>query len=396
VSNVKCILVIFLTIILAVPASMAVQDGQLLIWINGDKPYTALQALGNKFAKDTDIPVTVEHPDKPENKFAQAAQAGRGPDIIIWAHDRLGGWAQSGLIQPVNVDNAYKGKFLQKAWEAVTYKQKIWGYPITLESVALIYNKKLITDIPKTLQNVAKLSDQYKKKDELPILWAYDTPFFTWPFLAGAGAYVYGKEANGDYNLQDVGINVPGSIDALQYIAEMIDKDIMPRSATYDVMNAKMMNGQLAMMVTGPWAWNDLRKNNIDFGIEVIPGFSGPGKPFVGVLTAMFDATTPNKDLAEMFIKDYVLTDEGLKALNDDTFGGPPALTSAYEQQKSDPNVEKSMENAELGNLMPNIPQVAVFWSSLEAAIKTVTSGQTDAKSALNNAAGIMKKENAK
>ena len=390
-----CLLGLFLVMLLT-PTTWAVKEGELQIWINGDKPYKALQELGDKFEKDTGIPVTVEHPDKPENKYAQAAQAGRGPDIMIWAHDRLGGWAQSGLIQPVNVDDAYKSKFLPKAWEAVTYKGKLWGYPITLESVALIYNKKLITEIPKTLQDVTALADPYKAKDQLPLLWAYDTPFFTWPFLAGAGAYVYGKDANGDYNLQDVGINVPGSIDALQYIAEMIDKDVMPRSATYDVMNAKMMKNQLAMMVTGPWAWNDLRKNGIDFGIEVIPGFNGPGKPFVGVLTAMFDATTPNKDLAEMFIKDYVLTDDGLKALNDDTFGGPPALTSAYNQQKSDPNVEKSMENAELGNLMPNIPQVSVFWSSLEAAIKTVTSGQTDAKTALNNAAAIMKKENAK
>ena len=380
----------------AVPNVKAVEEGKLLIWINGDKPYTALQQLGDQFAKDTGIPVAVEHPDHPENKFSQAAQAGRGPDLIIWAHDRLGGWAQSGLIQPVNVDDAYKAKFSGKAWDAVTYNGKMWGYPITMECVTLIYNKKLINTLPATLDEVCALAKKDPTSGVLPILWAYDTPYFTWPFLAGSGGYVYGRDAAGNYSMTDVGVNTDGAIKALQYIEGMISQGVMPRSATYDVMISKMMQGTLSMMVTGPWEWNNLRKNNIDFGVAVIPGVTGPAKPFVGVLTAMLDAKTPNQDLAEMFLKDYVLTANGLKALNDDTFDGPPALVEAYNQQKADPNIEASMKNVELGDLMPNIPQMGVFWSSLEAAVKTVTSGQTDAKTALDNAASIMKKENAK
>lgn len=380
----------------AIPTAQAVEEGKLLVWINGDKPYTALQQLGEKFTRDTGIPVTVEHPDHPENKFPQAAQAGRGPDIMLWPHDRLGGWAQSGLIQPVNVDDAYKAKFPAKAWDAVTYNGKMWGYPITMECVTLIYNKKLISDIPATLDEVTALAKKDAEHGVLPLLWAYDTPYFTWPFLAGAGGYVYGRDTAGTYNVTDVGVNTAGAIKALQYIAGMISQGIMPRSATYDVMISKMMQGALAMMVTGPWEWNNLKKNGIDFGIGVIPGVTGPAKPFVGVLTAMVDATTPNEDLSELFLKEYVLTVDGLKALNDDTFDGPPALIEAYNQQKADPNIEASMKNVELGDLMPNIPQMGVYWSSLEAAVKTVTSGQSDAKTALDNAAMIMKKENAK
>ncbi|MDD2237944.1 MAG: maltose/maltodextrin ABC transporter substrate-binding protein MalE [Kiritimatiellae bacterium] len=390
------IMLVVLLTAYAVPKVQAVEEGKLLVWINGDKPYTALQQLGDQFAKDTGIPVTVEHPDHPENKFAQAAQAGRGPDLIIWAHDRLGGWAQSGLIQPVSVDDAYKAGFSPKAWDAVTYGGKMWGYPITMECVTLIYNKKLIKSVPATLDEVCAMAKKDPTSAVLPILWAYDTPYFTWPFLAGAGGYVYGRDASGNYNMNDIGVNTDGAVKALQYVAGMITQGIMPRSATYDVMISKMMQGTLDMMVTGPWEWNNLRKNNIDFGVAVIPGVGGPAKPFVGVLTAMLDAKTPNQDLAEMFLKQYVLTVNGLKALNDDTFDGPPALIEAYNQQKADPNVEASMKNVDLGDLMPNIPQMGVFWSALEAAVKTVTSGQSDAKTALDNAAANMKNENAK
>ena len=392
--GISIILMIVMLSGLVIPSAQAVKDGELLIWINGDKAYRALQVIGNKFTEDTGIPVKVEHPTDLPTTFGPAAQSGRGPDIVIWAHDRLGGWAQSGLLRPLNVTDEYKSLFYKKGWEAVTYNGRTWGYPITMEVVTLIYNKKLMTKVPKLLKETFELNKKYKAEDKYTILWAYDTPFFTWPFLAGGGAYVYGRNPDGEYNITDIGINQPGAIAALDMISDMIKEDVMPKGVTYDVMTAKMQSGELAMMVNGPWSWNDLTKAGIDFGIDVIPGYDGAAKPFVGILTAMVDAKTPNGDLVELFIKDYMLTVDGLDKMAKDTYNGPPALTAAYETMKSDPRISASMENVELGVLMPNIPQMGVFWSSLESAIKTVTSGQSDAAKALNNAAAIMKSEN--
>ena len=107
----------------------------------------------------------------------------------------------------------------------------------------------------------------------------------------------------------------------------------------------------------------------------------------------MIDAKTPNKELAELFIRDYLLTPESLAALDKDTYDGPHALIESYNVQKADPRVEASMKNVELGVLMPNIPQVQTFWSALETAIKTVTSGQGGAKESLDNAAKLMRQE---
>ncbi|KYK94687.1 hypothetical protein SA3733_06285, partial [Aggregatibacter actinomycetemcomitans serotype d str. SA3733] len=80
----------------AVMAKMT--EGKLVIWINGDKGYNGLAEVGKKFEKDTGISVLVEHPDRLEEKFAQVASTGDGPDIIFWAHDRFGGYAQAGLL----------------------------------------------------------------------------------------------------------------------------------------------------------------------------------------------------------------------------------------------------------------------------------------------------------
>ncbi len=368
----------------------AVEDGKLLIWINGDKAYNALAELGKKFEADTGIPTTIEHPNGMETTFATAAQAGEGPDIVIWAHDRVGSWVAGGLLKPLTLTDDYKARFNAKAWEAFTFQGKIWGYPIALESVAMIFNKKLVPAPPALLKDI-------QGKDQ--ILWAYDTPYFTWPFLAGGGAYVFGKNPDGSYNTQDIGVNAAGGVQALDAIGGMIKGGRMSRGVTYEVMKSQMLAGQCAMIVTGPWEWNDLKKAGIDFGVGVIPGATeaGPAKPFVGVLGAMIDSKTPNADLAESFITDYLVTLDGLRALDADKYDGPHALVESYDLQKKDnPNVEPSMRNVELGVLMPNIPETQVFWSSLQTAIQTVTSGQATAKDALDNAAKIMQAECAK
>lgn len=76
----------------------------------------------------------VEQPDKLEEKFPQVAATGDGPDIIFWAHDRFGGYAQSGLLAEVQPSKEFKEKFVDFAWDATTYNGKIIAYPVAIES----------------------------------------------------------------------------------------------------------------------------------------------------------------------------------------------------------------------------------------------------------------------
>jgi maltose/maltodextrin transport system substrate-binding protein len=44
-------------------------------------------------------------------------------------------------------------------------------------------------------------------------------------------------------------------------------------------MGEKMASGQLALMVSGPWDWANLRKAGVDFDLAPIPGVGGnPGR----------------------------------------------------------------------------------------------------------------------
>src|SRR5476649_150626 len=98
------------TLVLSSSAFAKIEEGKLVIWINGDKGYNGLAEVGKKFEKDTGIKVSIEHPDKLEEKYPQVAATGDGPDIIFWAHDRFGGYAQSGLLAEISPDQAFKDK----------------------------------------------------------------------------------------------------------------------------------------------------------------------------------------------------------------------------------------------------------------------------------------------
>jgi maltose/maltodextrin transport system substrate-binding protein len=68
---------------------------------------------------------------------------GKGPDIVIWAHDKVGEWADGGIIAPMGVSPKFVRKFYPQAWQAVPHHNSAWAYPIALETITLIYNKKL-------------------------------------------------------------------------------------------------------------------------------------------------------------------------------------------------------------------------------------------------------------
>jgi maltose/maltodextrin transport system substrate-binding protein len=109
-----------------------------------------LRPIVKKFVNNLGIKVRIETPVNIVDNFPLAAQAGQGPDIVIWAHDKLGEWADSGLIAPVELPSESVRKFYPEAWEAVLHQNAAWGYPIALETITLIYNKKLLMGGPPT------------------------------------------------------------------------------------------------------------------------------------------------------------------------------------------------------------------------------------------------------
>ena len=389
--------ILFLSSLCLLPAHLfAWSSGQLLIWMDSDRA-NGLRLVAKKFEADWGIKVTIETPENLTNNFLLAVQASKGPDIVIWAHDKVGEWANAGIISPIHIFPEFARKFYPKGWQGVSYKNAIWGYPIALETVTLIYNKKLLPGPPPTdLAELESLNRVIKTKHPgvRTILWDYKSAYYSWGILASAGGYVFQKRGT-DYDLNDIGVATPGAIEALSRIVALVRAGILPVGPPQGKGEELLAEGKLAMTISGPWAWPNLIKRGIDFGVAPIPGIDGkPGRPFVGVSVAYLNRLSPNGDLSKQFLEHYLLTDEGLLAMNHLKPIGIPALTSTYlTLARDDIHLRQLKAAADHGEVMPNIPKMGRFFSAVGTALEIATNGQTSAQEALREAAAHLRSQ---
>ena len=381
------------TLMLSLVGPVVAADApQLLVWINGDKGYNGLQKVGDAFAAESGVRVVVQHPEGATDKFQAAAAAGKGPDVFCWPHDRTGEWARSGLLVPVHPPKRVRDAIDDSAWKAFTYKGKVWGYPLSIEAVGLIVNRDLVKKPPTTFDEVIALDKELMKQGKKALLWDYNKSFFTWPMLAGAGGEVFGRSPSGELDPSVVGVNNPGAVTGAKMLSRLIEEGVMPRGARYAEMEAGFARGEIAMMITGPWAWDTARKAKINFSVAPVPAVI-PGKPsksFVGVLGCMIAAPSKVKDIAREFIENHLLRVDSLKMISADVPLGTPANKAYFAELASDGNIRATMENARMGEPLPNIPELGKFFPAMDAALEAISQGRQTPKEALDGAAARM------
>ncbi|RKJ85324.1 maltose/maltodextrin ABC transporter substrate-binding protein MalE [Pantoea sp. YU22] len=369
-----------------------IEEGKLVIWINGDKGYNGLAEVGKKFEQDTGIKVTVEHPDKMEEKYPQVAATGDGPDIIFWAHDRFGGYAQSGLLAEISPDKSFQEKLFPFTWDAVRFNGKLIGYPVSVESLSLIYNKDLLPTPPKSWEEMAAVDKQLRAKGKSAIMFNLQEPYFTWPLLAAGGAYAFKKTDSG-YDVKDTGVDNAGAKAGMQFLVDQVKAKTLNADTDYSIAEAAFNKGQTAMTINGPWAWSNIDKSGINYGVTLLPTLNGkPSKTFVGVLSAGINAASPNKELAKEFLENYLLTDAGLDAVNKDKPLGAVTLKSFQQTLEKDERIAATMNNARSGDIMPNVPQMAAFWYAMRTATLNALSGRQSVDAALKDAQARLNK----
>lgn len=112
------------------------------------------------------------------------------------------------------------------------------------------------------------------------------------------------------------------------------------------------------------------------------------------LVLAYRNRSSPNRDLVEEFLEHYVLTDEGLSAMDHAKPIGVPALISLYDRMAQDnPLVRQLKVSVDQGRIMPNIPQMGRFFTAVGTALQIATDGHASAEAALQEAEANMRHE---
>ncbi|MEW5825977.1 MAG: maltose ABC transporter substrate-binding protein [Candidatus Bipolaricaulota bacterium] len=372
---------------LATTASVA---GKLLIWAD-DTRTPVMQIVAAQFTAAYGVEVEIQEVGFGDmrGQLATAGPAGEGPDILIGAHDWLGELIQNGLLEPIVLPGAMIDEFDPVAIDAFLWGAQLYGVPYATENVALIYNKALIPVLPSTFEGLLTIAKGLTDAEAgtYGLLIQQPDPYHTFALHSAGGGYIFGTNAQGVLDPCDIGLDNAGSIAGAVVLDQMVKEGIEVAGADYSLVTGLFYQGKLGAMIGGPWTLPDAVKAGINYGVAAIPTIGGgTPKVFVGVQGFMISAFSANKVLANLFVKDFLVTKEVMLDLYD-RGGRPPAYIPALAELTGNADIQGFAASAANGLPMPKIPQMGSVWSAWSDALALIVNQQLDPATAMQNAA---------
>jgi maltose-binding protein MalE len=382
----------------------AEQVDNLVFWTRAteDLPeWGSLVAVAEAYTAATGSPVElVTVPDADfRNRMSLAAPAGEGPDVFgPVAHDWLGEFAIQEIAAEIDRDNVPGADdVIPVAFDSATVDGALYGLPLFVESVGLIYNKDLVPTPPTTWEELVTVATELTADGNYGFAFPLMEQYHEGAFFNGFGSYIFNYE-DGQFDTEDIGLATESGVEAASFLRDMYHEEqppmpevVLDRANQHAVLEGMMEAGELAMTINGPWREAPLKAAGINYGIAKLPSLPNgdPMRPFLGFQVMGANAYSDNLDAAIDFITFATCTENVIELY--EGYLKVPVRQSALDAPalQEDPNIPIWQEQAADGVPMPNIPamsQVWVPWGNAMDAIIPPNAPEEEVQSLLDNA----------
>lgn len=144
------------------------EGASLLVW-ESKESRTFMEEIAKQFKEKYNVDVKYEEVAAPDqvNKLMNDGPAGIGADVVVFPHDNLGKAVTAGLLLPNDYfEEQTRAQNSELAINATSYDGMLYGYPRSVETLIMFYNKDLVPEAPKSMEEVIELS---KKMNDLKI-----------------------------------------------------------------------------------------------------------------------------------------------------------------------------------------------------------------------------------
>jgi arabinogalactan oligomer/maltooligosaccharide transport system substrate-binding protein len=344
------------------PAKTDYSGVTLTMWVDQDR-FKAVDSAAKQFSTATNAKVTLVTKDagKMRDEFTAAFDAGTAPDILLGAHDWLGGLIQNGAVSPVPLGDK-AAAFTKVAVDAFTYDGQTYGVPYAIENIALVRNTKLASSAPATWDDMIAASKGPKVPVALQVSENGDA-YHMYPLQTSFGAKVFAQDASGSYT-SEIAMGGDAGHSFATWLGEQGKAKNLVVSMDGDKAKSAFLNGQTPFFITGPWSIADIEKAGLDISVDPIPSAGGqPAAPFSGVQGFYVSSKSANPIVAADFLMNYIATDEVQTQLYE-VGNRTPALASAAEKALANDPVTKGFAAVAAQAVpMPSIPEMNAVWT---------------------------------
>ncbi|MUT66255.1 extracellular solute-binding protein [Paenibacillus sp. NEAU-GSW1] len=342
---------------------------KLVVW-EAQEQVAYMEQVGKEFEAKYGVPVKVE-------TVAGGDQGGRlatdGPsktaaDVLTLPHDQIGLAVKAGLLLPNDVfEEETKKNSVETSVIASSYDGVLYGYPKSVETYAMFYNKDIFPEPPTTWDEVVKFGSTYTDpaQKKYAIMWEF-VGYYSYPFIGSYGGYMFGDN---NTNGQDIGLNKGDVVKGMEFLRSL--KPILPMNAgdiTYDVKTQLFQEGKLALNIDGPWSVAAF-KDKVNFGVAPLPKFPNGNDAitFSGVKSYYVNSYTSYPEAARLFAN-FASSKEN-QLLNYKMTGAIPANIEAGEDPliKDDPITSGFFKQFSNSVPMSSVPGVDLAWEGLKA-----------------------------
>ena len=201
-----------------------------------------------------------------------------GPDIVVGANSWVPTLAKNGKLAPLTLTAAVKERFNPTQLWDLSYSKKLYGIPVDVNNVAMIYNTELVKTAPKTFGEMVDAYKSLKTSKGLKAGLCIAGGGMSWGahsvFSAlGADAFqfnsrdsiIYGRS----FNATTFGQNVR------KYLMDGTKSNgFFP--ATDTGCKDNFLAGKVPYAVIGNWEWSDYTAKGFAMNLMPVPGVN-PG-----------------------------------------------------------------------------------------------------------------------
>lgn len=328
--------------------------------------------------------ITVEAVYNPSNtlqdSYIAAAGAGEGPDLVLWANDAVGAWAQAGVILDISdwVDDELAAQVTDSGWGTFTFEGGIWGVPINAKTLAFFYNKSLVLDAPETWADVLQISRELAA-DGIIGLGFQNGFFHSAGFLFGLGGSLMDDDGNATFGPDGEGREAMEAY--LQLHQDMYQLSLDPASGVIIDGTSPLpqfQTGDVAMVYDGIWNLAQFESDlGADLGVAVMPALDNGRVPAMfaqttGIMVNPAMANNETKRDAFVALMKFVTSEEGQR-IGLDEAGWLPVNPNIEITDK--PNLQVFADQFALGTPFPNRGELSAFWGPMGDAIAAVSAG---------------------
>ncbi len=374
----------------AAPVALAATD--VVVWhaYRGDEKAAFEKVVGMYNAKQKNVVVkTLAVPyDAYADKITASVPRGKGPDVFIFAQDRLGGWVEAGqTIEPIDffVDEKVTSQLVPGMMPAMTYRDTVYGLPLNFKSIAMIYNTALVKTPPKTTGELVKVAKGLTNapSGRFGLAYEYSNFFFHAALMNAFGGQVF---APGPKPV----IDSPQNVAAVKTMMKWYKTDgILPADPSSTLIASLFNEGKSAIVFSGPWFLGEVQ-DKVKYAIAPLPTVDEAGgkpmKPWLTVEGIYVSAGSKQKEAAYAFAEYLVSTEAGLVLALEG--GQLPTNKAVY----SDPRVAKNAtlqgfrKQLDTAVPMPNYAEMTLMWSPVTTAMNKIVKGSATPEVALKEA----------